>query len=288
MKGGQKLYETRLQEFNDTHTGNNPYPRDGRFELIRTMNKYNKRPETAYFPQRLENFSPYPEDRKYRNLITAERDLIDGIEQTQPINRLPLDKAEQLLEYKFTQALDSLSDDIFIFRLPTGIGKTWRAKDLNKVTLAFPTNDLKQQVFEARKEKGRAIMTPEFPEFTEPKLNEKIQRLFRAGFVKQVHKLLWEFRKGVVCNGDDQAIAQRYIDANLAVQNALGPVFTTHSRAIHSRFHHDTIIFDEDPLPLLLDVDTLKVADLKKIKQDSPRTLLFGEDHPSRLKKLQR
>jgi hypothetical protein len=124
MNGGQKIYETRLQEFNDTHCGNNPYPRDGRFELIRTMNKYNKRAETAYFPQRLENFSPYPEDHKYRNLMSAERDLIDGIEQIEPINRLPLDKAEQLLEYKFTQALDSLSDDIFIFRLPTGIGKT--------------------------------------------------------------------------------------------------------------------------------------------------------------------
>ncbi len=88
------------------------------------MNKYNKRVDTAYFPQRLENFSPYSEDHKYRNLITAERDLIDGIERTQPINRMPLEKAEQLLEYKFTQALDSMTDDIFIFRLPTGIGKT--------------------------------------------------------------------------------------------------------------------------------------------------------------------
>jgi hypothetical protein len=157
---------------------------------------------------------------------------------------------------------------------------------LNKVTLAFPTNELKQQVFEAREEQGRAIMTPEFPEFTDPTLNENIQRLFRAGFVKQVHKLLWEFRKGEVCNTDDQAIAQGYIDANLAVQNALGPVFTTHSRAIHSPFHHDTIIFDEDPLPLLLDVDTLKVADLKKIKKGGFAEL-FGYDRAP-LRSLQR
>lgn len=124
MKGGQKVYEERLQEFNENHTGNNPYPRDGRFELIRTMNKYNKHVDTAYFPQRLENFSPYPEDHTYRNLITAERDLLDGIERTEPINRMPLKKAEQLLAYKFAQALDSMADDIFIFRLPTGIGKT--------------------------------------------------------------------------------------------------------------------------------------------------------------------
>tara|TARA_R110001599_G_scaffold150929_4_gene335442 strand:+ start:67901 stop:68338 length:438 start_codon:yes stop_codon:yes gene_type:complete len=124
MKGGQKVYEDRLTEFNNSHKGNNPYPKDGRFELIRSINKYNKHVQTAYFPQRLEHFSPYQSDHSYRNLIAAERDLIDGIEQITPIHRMPLEKAEQLLEYKFEEALDCLSDDIFIFKLPTGIGKT--------------------------------------------------------------------------------------------------------------------------------------------------------------------
>lgn len=124
MKGGKKLYEERLQEFNATHTGKNHYPKDGRFELIRSINKYNKRIDTAYFPQRLENFSPYTSDHAYRNLITAERDLIDGIEQTEPIQRMSLIHAEQLLNYKFNEAMDCLRDDIWIFRLPTGIGKT--------------------------------------------------------------------------------------------------------------------------------------------------------------------
>ncbi len=124
MQGGQKLYEARLKEFNASHIGNDPYPNDGRFELVRKFSKYNKRIETAYFPMRLENFSPYPKDHAYRNLITAERDLIDGIEQTQPIQRMSLIHAEQFLEYKFNEAMDCLRDDIWIFRLPTGIGKT--------------------------------------------------------------------------------------------------------------------------------------------------------------------
>jgi len=277
LKGGQKIYQYRLKEFNDTHTGNNPYPRDGRFELIRTINKYNKRIETAYFPQRLENFSPYREDHKYRNLITAERDLIDGIEHPDPINRIPRTKAVQLLEYKFTQALDSMTDDIFIFRLPTGIGKTWRVKDLDGITLAFPTNDLKKQVFEERKRPDTAIMTPEFPLFTDDKLNENINRLFSAGFIKQVHRILWDLKKGGICNAEDQAIAQKYLDENKAVQNSVGSIFTTHSRALHSSFYHDTIIFDEDPLSLLLNVETLKIADLKKIKKGGLAEL-FGYD----------
>lgn len=124
MKGGQKLYEDRLREFNANHKGDDPYPNDGRFQLIRSLKKYNKSVETAYFPQKLENFSPYPEDHKYRNLLTAERDLLDGIEPIEPIHRISLEKAEQLFEYEFSEAMDCLSDDIFIFRLPTGIGKS--------------------------------------------------------------------------------------------------------------------------------------------------------------------
>tara|TARA_R100000908_G_scaffold65235_1_gene53026 strand:+ start:15463 stop:16191 length:729 start_codon:yes stop_codon:yes gene_type:complete len=84
----------------------------------------------------------------------------------------------------------------------------------------------------------------------------------------------------VGCNPDDQKLAQAYIDKNKTVQNSIKSIFTTHSRAIHTPFGHDTIIFDEDPLPLLLDVDTLKIADLKKIKKNKHRALLFGDDRP--------
>lgn len=249
-------------------------------------NKYNRRVETAYFPQRLKNFSPYPSDHAYRNLITAERDLLDGIEQTEPITRMPLENAEQLLEYKFTQAMDCLSDDIFIFKLPTGIGKTRRVKDLNEVTLAFPTNNLKQEVFAERETPDSAIMTPEFPVFTSDDLNESIDRLFKAGFVKQVHRLLWDIKKGGGCSLKDQKLARAYTDKNQAVQHSVDSIFTTHSRAIHTPFSHDTIIFDEDPLPLLLDVNTLKIADLKKIKKNST-SRLFGR-YTTRLITLQR
>jgi len=68
---------------------------------------------------------------------------------------------------------------------------------------------------------------------------------------------------------EDQALAQAYIDENKKIAGSVQSVFTTHSRAIHSKFGHDTIIFDEDPLPLLLDVDTLKIADLKKIRKNA-------------------
>ena len=78
------------------------------------------------------------------------------------------------------------------------------------------------------------------------------------------------------------------MDKNEAARYAIQSVFTTHSRAIHTPFGHDTVIFDEDPLSLLLDVDTLKIADLKKIKDSGHyRWKLFG-DSSSSFMKLQR
>ena len=151
---------------------------------------------------------------------------------------------------------------------------------MDGVTLAFPTNDLKKQVFKERNLPESAIMTPEFPVFTDDKLNDSIDRLYKAGFVKQVHRLLWDLKKGIICSPEDQAIAQTYIDENQAVQNSVRSIFTTHSRAIHSSFSHDTIVFDEDPLSLVLDVDTLKIADLKKIKNNKSKAQLFGDDTP--------
>lgn len=89
-----------------------------------------------------------------------------------------------------------------------------------------------------------------------------------------------------MCSPQDQNRARLYIDENKTVQSSTRSIFTTHSRAIHSSFSHDTIIFDEDPQSLLLNVETLKIADLKKIKSQS-RAQLFGDDRP-RFIKLQR
>ncbi len=67
----------------------------------------------------------------------------------------------------------------------------------------------------------------------------------------------------------DQLRAQDYVRKIQQIKKKYETVFTTHSRAIHTQFEHDTVIFDEDPLALLNDVDTLRIADLKKIGNQS-------------------
>lgn len=269
MNGGRKVFENRLDEFNDNHNGNNPYPRDGRFELMRSMHKYNKTVKGAYFPQRLENFSPYPADHQYRNLIKAERDLINGIELIQPVQRMTLKKAESALQYKLDEALDSLENKIYVFKCATGIGKSWGIKDIDSdVVLGFPTNQLKRDIFDEREFPTTAAMTPELPTFKSEKLNQKMQRLYKAGLGKTAHRLLWDIKKGRYGMGEDQYKARAYLDDNKAAKNSGGAIFTTHNRAIFSSFKYSSCyIFDEDPLNILLNVDTLKISDLKKIEK---------------------
>lgn len=286
MKGGQKIYEDRLRTFNATHTGNNPYPKDARFELMRIMNKYNKTTETAYYPQRLSNFSPYISDHSYRNLIMAERDLLDGIEYTEPIQRMSVMHAELYFEGTLDDVLAATTNEIFIFRLPTGIGKTRAIKDLEGVTLAFPTHNLKNEVYRDRANPDSATITPEFPVFSSNTLNEQISKLYRAGFFSQVYRILWDLKKRVIGDPYDQLLANKYIQENEAAKSSLNTVFTTHARALHTPYTHDTLIFDEDPLELLLEVGTLKIADLKKIKKAS-RSPLFG-NYQTGLMPLQR
>jgi len=39
-------------------------------------------------------------------------------------------------------------------------------------------------------------------------------------------------------------------------------VLTTHTRSIHSKFSHDTLIFDEDPIGSLVQINQIKISDL--------------------------
>lgn len=109
MKGGATIYRQRLEQFNREHKGNNPYPRDGRFELLRDFRQRNQDYDTAMFPMNLDNpkFNAPSEDHQYKNLIHAERDQVKGVNILEPVKRMSLPHAEQLFQYTFDQVMDS-------------------------------------------------------------------------------------------------------------------------------------------------------------------------------------
>jgi hypothetical protein len=64
----------------------------------------------------------------------------------------------------------------------------------------------------------------------------------------------------VNCEDLSQAIA--YLDQLEKCMKSEETVLTTHTRAVYSKFSHDTLIFDEDPLGSLVQINHIKISDL--------------------------
>lgn len=74
--------------------------------------------------------------------------------------------------------------------------------------------------------------------------------------------------------GNDQYLARTYLDDSKVARRSIKTVFTTQDWAMHTMFGHDTCIYDEDPIDKLLQVYTLRIADLKKIEKHAN---MFGD-----------
>jgi hypothetical protein len=59
--------------------------------------------------------------------------------------------------------------------------------------------------------------------------------------------------------------AQAYLTQLAESKNSTNTVLTTHARALYSEFQHDTIIFDEDPLETIVDINKFEITDLIKL-----------------------
>ena len=112
------------------------------------MNRYNKAGLTAYkpedfaiipvckqydyLPQRIDLFSPYPEDHRYTDVfdvIKTPRGIIQVIE---PVYKIKLSEAEKMLDYEFEKVLKSNDNKIYIIKTQTAIGKSSKLLNLKK------------------------------------------------------------------------------------------------------------------------------------------------------------
>lgn len=59
--------------------------------------------------------------------------------------------------------------------------------------------------------------------------------------------------------------AQTYLTQLADNKNSTTTVLKTHARALYSEFQHDTIIFDEDPLETIVDINKFEIKDLIKL-----------------------
>ena len=291
IKGGMKKLTNRMVEINksgggeyicgdvNTKRGIEKYDLDYAYRLIQTSKTL------KYLPRNLDKFSPFESDHQWRNILQVakrKRGQIDVIYQEPKIS---LGDAEDKFTFEFESRVVSKthipSFDLFdntpppqfndfkitIFKIPTGMGKTRKLETVQNCLMAFPTNNLKREVYDRMQ--VDCLMTPDYPQFSNEVINIIITGYYEAGLYSKASDLISKITKGLEIKvGDlsfqpdknDIMLASEYKAKNELCRLSTGTVLTTHARALSdTSFKHDTIIFDEDPLNSMIRIGQTQI-----------------------------
>jgi len=257
IQGGRKLMKETMLNYN--RLGKTFYT-ENNFNIISYLNKVNYPPIPVF------EFSIYREDNDIFDIISATKNLRGYVKQKEEINKISLLQAEELLIKEFEKASQGADNSIYIFKLPTAIGKT-EIITSTVASIAAPTNNLKNEVSQRMKVEYQT--TPDSVEFEDKTINKKMNYYYSIGNPKRATAILHDIinpKNSKIYSQQDVESANHYLEELQNSYKSTKSVLTTHSRAIHSNFSHDTIIFDEDPLNSLIDIKQLYISDLFKLK----------------------
>jgi hypothetical protein len=255
INGGRKLMKETMIKYNE----------QGLTEY--TDNNFNIFPYLSivyYPPQPIHTFSDKDEDKHIYDLETEILNQRGKIQVLEAINKIPLEEAEQKLKEHFEDILRSTEfDKIHILKLPTAIGKTRLLTSVANATISFPTNKLKQEVTERMSVPYE--MTPNAISFTDDGINKLIEYYYAMGLQQKAVAVLHNIVSGnysFTVSIEDLCKAKAYLNQLELCMKSRETILTTHTRAIHTKFVHDTIIFDEDPIGSLVKINHIKISDL--------------------------
>lgn len=267
IKGGKKKMLDTMEKFNaagvTSYTQNN-------FNIFTYLKK------VSYPAIPIHQFSTYADDLDLHDIVSATIDQRGYIEITKPIDKIPLRDAVKIMNEKFQKAMNDIaSDKIYLFALPTAIGKTEMLTDIT-ATIAAPTNGLKNEIKERMK--VDSVIAPDSITFETQFLNNKVSYYYTVGLPKKAMAVIYDVsneknRKKYPV--EDVKRAKEYLAQLATSTNSTDTVLTTHTRALYTEFQHDTIIFDEDPLKSLIEIQQFELTDLIKLMY---KTYTISED----------
>ena len=257
IEGGIKLMKETMQKHNAS--GKTSYTQNNFASL--SYARYQK-----YQPQRLDSYSPYKQDHEHFNPITAVKEQRGFVEILHQREKMSLQEAETAFKDYFHSALKAEDTNIYIIKVPTGIGKT-RALETTTATIALPTNSLKEEVYE--RVLVAKTMTPTLPKVNDLDFTKKLEYLYKVGLPDVALKFInstikrdkWKF-----ADSEIKALKDYLKDLKKSYASKKA-VITTHTRAVFSEFAHKTLIFDEDPLSSLLKIASFSIADFMKLEK---------------------
>ena len=278
------------QYFPDVSRGIEKYPIEY-FRSLRQVKRF------KYLPANLESFSPFQEDANFKNLLEVNKLRKGKIEIIKQQHKIDLYDASKIMMFAFRKAMSNQSfkieyserdiftgiskpqivdcsnlfdpipeDPIYIFKVTTGAGKSQAFLKEENVLIALPFHLLKVEM--SRRMLVQHKVTPETPTFSVDVINQTLNQLRDSGLFTEVSNIIKSISKGkLILEGQnlnitetDKIKATEYLSENKMCREDDTTVLTTHTRAINDlSFKHDTIIFDEDPLGDIVDMDSLEI-----------------------------
>jgi hypothetical protein len=262
--GGEKIYKECIEK-------NKDYSKE-KLSFISYLKN------NPYQPIRFVKFSPFEEDREneFQTLpeLVKKRGKVKILDKSKVIEYISETEASQCLKdaYNYIQSADT--NKIYLLKAAAGLGKTELFKNTKGIVMAFPDNALKDEQFQSSKLKANEkLITPSFNGMFNKDLTLQVEQMYATGQNEKVIKLITEIASSLIGNYDrfylnekDISNAKKYIDEvdKATNSNETTTVFTTHTRAIFTKYPQKTIVFDEDPLKYLFNNGKVSLADLKK------------------------
>jgi hypothetical protein len=256
-EGGFQLMIKTMEKFNNE--GKTQYTQNN-FNILPYVNKVN------YPPMPIHSFSSFPEDIDLYDILSATRDIRGLIETIQPIQKIKIPEAEEILKRKFEEVVNhGEQGKIYLFSLPTAIGKTECFTE-TRAAIALPTHDLKNEI--GHRMKIEYLKTPDPIGFENESINRKLQYYYSIGLPKKAMGILYHMinpKNSMSYAPEEVEIAGKHLNELLESNNSHKTILTTHKRALFTDYAHDTIIFDEDPLNSLLEIKKMEIPDLYQL-----------------------
>jgi hypothetical protein len=286
IKGGLAWLEKCMEE-------NGEYE-DYHWDLVDNESAYK-----GYKPMQLKNFSPYPEDHHFHNILDAtgrkvkkNGQMCDAVvEDPTFYNGLEiytLAALENMLPQTILDFINSDDKNIHLIKVPPGSGKTrliiemMIRKMMCGYTFAYGTHANKDDVI---RDSGSDYMrnfyiTPEIPKNLPEHHKAKLAYYQSIGASATYSNYLKSILRHYDSMANKSKMDQNILDDLLAFQKALRAAYgckhqniiTTFKRVLmkmDGKFpfaHNSTLVFDEDPIEELLSVNSVHLQDFNTLK----------------------
>jgi len=247
IKGGRTQFFDALKKWNEQDI--EPYDMEKWQYDCNTFVRLN------YFPMRCENFCPYEKKCEHTNNMIDQVKLAKGhvrVISTPEVKSLQ--QAEEELREQFQKALESKEHKIYVIKAPTGIGKTELYLNLENVTIAIPTHNLKDEVSGRMKVKHK--VTPKIPD------DDRVKYLYSVGSYMMANQYIQKMAK----EGKQEYI--EYLRKAKDAEVSFGTILTTHDKLLSMKKRNDTIIIDEDIISTLLPVHQTTLDDIETMARE--------------------